>query len=449
MTGAKADISAKLNGMESFLLLLLGVGLCLDVPSARAYNEHEAWTERLGQYLFHGFKDLWNLPLPFTLFELLSYGSLLVILLIWGMQRGRLWLVLTASALIVPATAALAWISGVLRGHAMGLAFTQIHAIPMLAVWLGLGYFMGLRASNNLRVFRIIFYASLFKALYALYVYAFIFGMDMGDREYLIDHPSSIYLFCGMIYAFWQLLKREVSIPRKSLFLLALLAIGSAYGLNDRRASYAGVMIAALLLPWILPRNFRRDIWPLYRMGLVAALIGLVAFAIEAHDPYSFFGGLKSEILSSDVLSYRHIENFNLLSGVMQEPIFGMGFGTQYPQVIALPDISATFALFTAIPHNSLYFLWAFAGPLGIASFISLAWFSLILITRCGAWAKNSTQLFYAILALFLAAQWILFVYFDMGLLEVRSLMVFGLVIGSLYPQYALHIKDYYSEKLS
>lgn len=440
---------SKLSLLELLLLSLLTLALCLDSPSARAYNEHESWTELLGQYLFHGFKDLYSIPLPFTLFELLSFGLLFAVLTVHGYQKAKLWKSMLAAALIVPLAAGVAWFGGALRGNDMSLGLTQVHAIPMLPVWLALGYFIGLRPSNALRIFKILFYSSLFKAFYALYVYSVIYQGSMGEREFLIDHPSSIYLLCGMIFAVWQLLRKDLSPAKKSFFLLSLFAIGIVYLLNDRRASFAAVVAASLALPFILPARFRRDLWPLYRAGIVAVAIVLVGLAIDSSNPYSFTGGIKSEFLSQEFLSYRHIENFNLLSGVMDEPIFGMGFGTHYPQAIELPDISATFSLFTAIPHNTLYFLWTFAGPLGMAAFVSLAWVTIILIARCGSWARSSAQLFYAILALFLAAQWIVFVYFDMGLLEVRSLMVFGVVIGSLYPQYARHLKEFYHEKLA
>jgi hypothetical protein len=447
MTQGKRE--SKLSVLEQMLLTLMTLTLCLDSPSARAYNEHESWTELLGQFLFHGFKDLYSIPLPVTLFELLSFALFMAVLILWGFQKAQLWKTMLASAVLVPIAVGIAWVSGGLRGNDISLGLTQLHAVPMLPVWLTLGFYLGIRPSNCERIFQILFFSSLFKAFYALYVFIVIYQGSMGEREFLIDHPSSIYLLCGMLYGVWQILRRDLSLVKKFLFLVALFAIGSVYVLNDRRASFAGVALALLALPFILPTRFRADLWPLYRAAIGLGGIVLFGLALDSSNPYSFTGGLKSEFMSQEVLSYRHIENFNLLSGVMEDPIFGMGFGTHYPQVIELPDISATFSLFTAIPHNTLYFLWTFAGPLGMAAFTSLAWVTIILITRCGAWARTSAQLFYAILALFLAAQWIVFVYFDMGLLEVRSLMVFGIVIGSLYPQYARHLKELYHEKLA
>ncbi len=438
-----------MHKMENFLLVLLGAGLALDVPSSRAYNEYEAWTEVLGKFLFHGFKDLYGIPLPFTLFEILSYLSFLAVLMTFGLQWTKQWKLMAALALILPGAGVIGTISGELRGNAMTLALTQLHVVPLISVWLGLGYFMGLRPGNDLRIFRVIFHASLFKAVYALYVYIAIYEMRMGEREFLIDHPTSIYLVCGMIYAVWQLLRRDLGLLRKSLFLAALIGQATAYVLNDRRASFTGALIAILLLPWILPRRLRIGLGPLYRKCFGVGLIVAFLFALEASNPYSFIGGFKSEILSSESLTYRHIENFNLLSGVINAPWLGLGFGTEYPQVMKLPDISRTFPLFAAIPHNTLYFLWTFAGPLGIAGFCTFSCVVLVLITRCGCWARSSSQLFYAILALFLCAQWISFVFFDMGLLEVRSHMVFGLVIGSLFPQYARHIMEYVNENSS
>ncbi|MBC7660123.1 MAG: O-antigen ligase family protein [Chitinophagaceae bacterium] len=444
-----AKAHSRLHTMETFLLWFLGASLCLDAPSARAFNEYDSWTKAIGQFLFLGFKELFNIPIPFTPFELLSYGSLFAILCLWGTQRAHFWKVTVGVAVLVPLAGVWAWVSGVARGNEMALAFTQFHFIPLIPVWLALGYFMGLRPSNNLRIYRIFFWVMFVKCFYALCIYTFIYNMDMGTREYLIDHPTSIYIVCGMLYGFWQLLRADVALERKFFYAFALLIMGTAYIINDRRASYAGIIIAVLLVPMLLPHRLRRDVWTFYKIGIAAAAIIMGFFAIDASNPYSFSGGLKSELTASDSLSYRHIENFNLLSGVVLEPILGIGFGKEYPQVMQLPDISGTFSLFAAIPHNTLFFLWTYAGPIGIGCFATLLWMSMILIIRCGVWARSSNQLFYAILAHFLTAQWVMFVFFDMGLLEVRSLMVFGLVVGSLYPQYARHIKEYYDENLA
>jgi len=435
--------------LEKGLLVLLGVSLCLDVPSARAYNEHESWTEGLGKFLFHGFKDLYGIPLPFTLFEILTYLSFIAMIWTFGWPRAKFWNLMAGTAVLIPASAFFGALVGMVRGNSLSLAATQLHVIPLIAAWLALGYFLGQRHGNALRLFRIIFYTSLFKALYALYVFAFIYGMTMGGREFLIDHPTSIYLTGGIVFGIWQLLKRDVSLKAKSFFLLAILCQSAAYLLNDRRASFTGALIAVILVPWILPRKIRRDIWPIYCTGAAVAAVAVVFMALISSDPYSFFGGFKGEVLRTELLTYRHIENFNLLSGVIKEPLLGLGFGTTYPQTIPLPDISHTFSLFAAIPHNTLYFLWTFAGPLGIGAFVTFALTIMMLITRCGAWARTSCQLFYAVLALVICCQWMSYVLFDMGLLEARSHMVFGLIIGSLYPQYARHLMEYYDERIS
>ncbi|RYZ58288.1 MAG: hypothetical protein EOP07_07505 [Proteobacteria bacterium] len=86
---ARGKREESLSVLEHMLLTLMTLALCLDSPSARAYNEHESWTEILGQYLFHGFKDLYSIPLPFTLFELLSFALLALVLIVHGYQKAQ------------------------------------------------------------------------------------------------------------------------------------------------------------------------------------------------------------------------------------------------------------------------------------------------------------------------------------------------------------------------
>lgn len=158
------------------LLILFGAALFLDIPASRAYYEHNAWTEQLGRYLFHGIHEVYKIPLSFTLFEVLSYAAAGLILVRWGSQRSRFWLLLALSAMIIPLACAFGAMTGVLRGNTLSLAFSQLHFIPMIPVWMVIGYYLGTRPIELIRAARILFWVCIWRSLYAIYVFLFVYS---------------------------------------------------------------------------------------------------------------------------------------------------------------------------------------------------------------------------------------------------------------------------------
>lgn len=417
-----------------------GAAVFLDIPAAKAYNAHTAWTETLGRYLFHGVKELLGIPIPLTPFEVGSYLAVVLLATAYGWQRARLWLSLLLVGLLIPMATAFAALHGWMRGNSLDLAMTQLHFIPLLSAWLGVGYFVGTRPLLFGRLLRILFWVCLWRSVYALYVYAVPYRFSMGDNEYLIDHTVSIFLAAGMGYAAVQAWFHRGQ-PRVLLgYGGAFLLQAGPYLLNDRRASFAGLIAAGLLLPWILSPRLRRALLRPYKLGLALGL-GLIAFlSLKSTDQYGLVGAFKTETLGAKELTYRHIENYNLLVGMIQQPLLGLGFGTRFPKVIELPDISFAFELFDAIPHNSVYFLWSFGGPLGLASLMTLSSALLAVVTRVGRQCRSKSQILLAVTALIVSSQWLMYCLFDMGLLESRSLMLVGIFAGGLFPMYARNI---------
>lgn len=441
----KADTSRR-KGL--CLLIFSGLALFLDVTSSRSYYEYDAWTKEVGRFFFHGLAENWGIPLPTTVFEFGSYALFIVMLGLWGLQSSRVWRALTLCALLIPVAAIAGFLFGLVEGHSAGLGARQLRSLPFLCPWLFLGYFMGVRAQVMQTFFRMVFAIALWRSIYGLYIFATFFDFQMGEREYLIDHFSSIVLAAGLLYAAQQIFVAK-DLRVKYAYIMALLPMGWAFVLNDRRTSFAGVLAFGFFLPWIVPIGLRRRILPYYRWGAVMAVLGILVLGLSQIDTYGFLGGFKTEFAASEQLTYRHMENFNLLTAVVREPWTGLGFGTSYPQVMQLPDISSTFALFAAIPHNSVYFLWAFSGPFGIACLASLTSMAFIVIIRCGRWAQTQGALLHAFFGLLILCQWLMYAFYDMGLFEVRNSMLFGIVIGSLFPQYAHRIKEHYHAQLT
>ncbi|MCX6127711.1 MAG: hypothetical protein NTX25_01445, partial [Proteobacteria bacterium] len=387
--------------LPQYLLWLFTAALGLDIPAARAYNEHPAWTKYLGAYLFHGVKEMYLIPLPFTLFEILSYSAAGLILVRWGSQRARLWTCAFAMALLVPLVCAFATFTGFLRGNLLSMAFSQLHFVPMLSCWLLIGFYLGAHRGILPKAARIIFWVCVWRSCYALYVFFVIYHGNMGTREYLIDHASSIFFVAGMCYALFQTYMQRHQIGRMLGYLASFFLMLGPYVLNDRRASFLGVIVALMLVPWIVPSHFRKRMMPGYLCLAGAGIFWIIVKIAFNHDPNSLAGALQGAAGKSfQQLDYRKIENYNLMLGVIERPLLGLGFGTRFPQAVQLPDISFSFELFDAIPHNTFLFLWTFAGPLGVAALTTLATLLLLIIARVGRLARFPNELMLATLGL-------------------------------------------------
>ena len=428
--------------LDRLLLGLIAAALVCDVPAARAYLEHQAFTETLGRFLFQGGKELTGLPVPFTPFELLSYSLALFGLFLHSFPRSRLGQSLLLCALSLPLIGAYGFAIGGMRGHSLRLALTQLHFIPMIGTWLLLGSYVGTRPRLQGRVIRLLFWTSLWRATYAWYVYLFVFGGSLGEREYLIDHASSLFLALGMCYAGFQVLAQHRVRTRVCFYALSFLWILGPYVLNDRRASFAGVLVALGVLPWVLPPRMRLRLFPIYKRGVLGLGLILLVLVLRTNDINSLAGALRTEAIRTEELTYRHIENYDLMLGVIEQPFLGLGYGRYYPQVLALPDIAFAFPLFAAIPHNQVYYLWAFAGPLGIGALMMMSSGLWMLVVRCGRLALRPGQLLCALMGMVALSQWLMYVLFDMGLSESRSMMLVGIFAGSLFPNYARRVRD-------
>ncbi|HET9238323.1 MAG TPA: O-antigen ligase family protein [Oligoflexus sp.] len=419
------------------ILILLGLALFLDIPAARAYNEHSAWTAKIGRLLFHGINEVYGIPLSFTLFEVLSYGLAGLIMIRWGTQRSRLWLILALSAFLVPLACAMGTVTGILRGNVLGLAFSQLHFVPMIPIWLVIGYYLGMQPIFLQKAVRILFWICIWRSVYALYVFLFVYGGRMGTREYLIDHASSGFLAMALGYAGFQAFTQRENLRRLWAYGAAFALMLWPYILNDRRTSFVGLMAALLLVPFILPKAIRLRLRSTFRLALAVAVV-LVSYKVVFSKAPARLGQQEygEEVVDVGNLDYRQIENYNLMIGVIERPLLGLGFGTRFPQAVPLPDISFSFELFDAIPHNTLLYLWTFAGPFGIAGLMTASCFMMLVLSRVGQLARSKRELLLAFLGLITVTQWGMYVSFDMGLLESRTSMLMGVFAGGLFPVY-------------
>ncbi len=357
----------------------------------------------------------------------------------WKLWRvSRHFQVMLILALLVPAVESIAVLVGILKGRNIETAITLFRYIFIYPFAIYLGY-ASLRGVRDIKLlFGVVVACMLGKSAEALYLYYGVLNQNLRGYEYLMEHWTSDYMATAMtiIVAVW------VRHLRGRLPIWAALAgvavIGLPWILNDRRSSLFGVLLTIVLLPviWYHLLRLRHLAW----LGAAAlAGVGFVLLTWNAPPPLNFVASTfdsvlfpkPSELGGIYAFDYRELENFNLVTGLGLDPFLGMGLGSKFPKTAPMADISMWFPFWDSIPHNQLFATWAFAGPLGIAGLGTLAVMALAVSVRLARKLESPWAATLGVVTFTCVVRWLVWVYGDLGLIEVRLIGLVGVMIGA------------------
>ncbi len=436
---ALAPTLARLDDI-SLVATWLAVILLLDAPAGYPFWDYDPLTETLGTLVFESASKFLGLTgLRLTLVEAGSYALALWLAFVnnrhevLNLRFSGQFRFAAVMALLVPGTLLAFGAIGIIKGNDVALAMTQLRFVPLLACWTYIGYLACRRPQDTAVIFKVVVAAMVFKSLQGWFAYFFVFGADMGHREYLLEHLTSDQLATAMfvVLGAWYLFgARRVPTPA---VVAAVVLMGFAYLLNDRRASFVGVAMCFILLPVVYFRDLTRRHW-LALGAIVVLTVGFIAATWGAQGsigiPARAVESLMSDAAQGSAASYRELEDFNLYSAVMSHPIAGLGFGKRFEIIAPLPDISMVYENFDAIPHNNVLFTWVFAGPAGIAALGTFIAVAIAIMMRLGRDARDRYLQLFAFVGFTMVVRWSFYVYADIGLMENRTLALIGLAVG-------------------
>jgi hypothetical protein len=434
---ATAPTNPAERDLWAFLLVcvVMALALCLDSPGGRAFYDYNPWTEQAGMYFFASLAEAFGLSgVSVSLFEFFSIG-----LAVWyATQPSTKPLLigngLTNRALVICVSLMLAIgiLVGFSSGNDFGLMLTQTRAIVSLPVWLVIGA-NALTSSRRVWILLgVIAGATLFKAIQGLWCYYSFYGGLRGNREYLIEHVTSEFLgtsiLCVIGYL-WKVRLRNYILV--SACLAALVCYAAVFLINDRRSALVGLAFGLILLGSSLSRKVYRR----YLVHGVSLVLGFCFFLVVTWDMKGAIGfparTIKSLTDSSESSAgYRLVENANLLLAVAGQPVTGIGFGRRITMVYPLPDISGIYKEYDLVPHNTLLFVWTFAGPLGMAALCGFLAITIGLSLRLFRQGKDQSMVILGAIAAVIMVKAIAYIYADLGLREVRLLAEYGIVAG-------------------
>lgn len=411
----------------------------LDAPWGRAFQSWHPWTETVGRWFFASITEVLGIPgVPLSFFE---FCSLLICSMVLFRSNGNREIRQLRSdgaaksvILAIPLLIIVGATFGVLYGNDFSTILTQTRSMVTLPLWVFIGYTVFNRHSDQLRFYVVLVLAMIFKSLQGLYYHYIVLGGEKGEREFLVEHITSTFLVTAIFaLLFWAAIKYQRLMQRLFMIAIPISLLLAAFLLNDRRAALIGVLFSVVVLVVSLPIRMMIRLIPLTLLGAM----GICVFLVVTWDYRGALGFPAKTIRSlmdpeESSAGYRKVEDANLLLAVASEPLTGLGFGRRFPVIYELPDIAGIYAEFDLVPHNTLLYVWTFAGPTGMAAFG--VFMVLSLTTALRLWRSGPLQVVGVLggLGTIVLISGLVFIYADLGLREVRLMALMGSVAGGL-----------------
>jgi O-antigen ligase len=188
---------------------------------------------------------------------------------------------------------------------------------------------------------------------------------------------------------------------------------------NHRRTAWVevGAALAVLfaLTPWTRTKR------ALARVAVLSSPLALLYVAIGWGSTASIFQPVQMvrSIVDSDAdpsTAWRDWENYDLFYTLRQNPLFGTGYGHGYIEIVKLPDISQSYALYRFIPHNAILGLWAYGGLVGFTALWAMLVVGVFLAVRAHKHATKASDRAAALSALAAILVYLVHCFGDMGL---------------------------------
>lgn len=273
---------------------------------------------------------------------------------------------------------AFVFLSGMVRGGDVSMSLWQMDRVVYLPI-IFLLFHLGLRGpADHVALGKVIIAAATIRALLATYVIHTVYmPPDENGIVTILPYATSHHDSVLFATAFVLLLALVLSGARgKSLrvvwAVLPILVLGMIS--NHRRMVWVQVALVFLTLYLTTPTNPVRKKVRAIALAL-APILSIYAFAgwnseSSVFKPVHIMRSIIDSKSDNSTL-WRDIENYDLISTIRENPIFGTGYGHGYHEVVQLPPVDYSLELYC--PHNSILGLWGYCGYFGYAA-MTLLW---------------------------------------------------------------------------
>src|SRR5580658_1104972 len=318
------------------------------------------------------------------------------------------------------AGAAWMWAYGIAMGGAdVGSSLWQVQRVAYLPALVFLFQLAFRGPADTAALGKVIVSAACLKALLALYIRATV-APPAGETflAYATTHADSMLFavaFCAVLAHLIH--RRHGSRLFPIVLVLPLLVAGMVA--NGRRLAWVelvvGVATVVALTPWSSAKRtalrFAVGASPLF---LIYAIAGWSSGSAIFKPVQTLRSVVDSK--SDPSTLWRDLENYNLFFTLRHHGLLGTGYGHGYVEVIALPDVSSSYALYRFLPHNSVLGLWAYGGLVGFTALWTVVVVGLFLAARANRYAVNVDDRAVALTVLSTVVVYLAYCYGDLGL---------------------------------
>jgi hypothetical protein len=335
------------------------------------------------------------------------------------------------------AGAAWMWTYGMLRGDTdVASSLWQVQRVAYLPLLVFL-FQLGLKTTDDaIALGKVVVAAACLKASLAIYIRATV-PPPPGEPTllYATSHADSMLFavaFCSLLAHVLEGGARKQAL--KVAAVMALLIAGMVA--NGRRLAWvelaAGVLTVAALTRWSPAKRAA------LRMALASSPFAL-AYAVVgwssdsgAFEPVHTLRTVVDSKADPSTM-WRDLENYDLFYTLRYNAVLGTGYGHGYTEIIRLPDISNTYALYRFLPHNAILGLWAYGGLIGFTMLWTVIVVGVFLAARAYRHAVTPVHRTVALTAVSVIVVYLAYCYGDLGLGTWTSVFTVApaLAIGS------------------
>jgi hypothetical protein len=258
--------------------------------------------------------------------------------------------------------------------------------------------------------------------------------MPLLTGDGVFEHVDVIFLGSLLVLT---LLQNVFGGPRWQRILGLLTSPIAVYTLlaSERRAGYIAIIVAIAACIAVMAIAHRKAF---FIIGTTLLVVGAVYLPVFWNNT-GLLGQPARAIRSisqpdeRDAASnlYRDIERVNVIAGMNESPLIGVGFGQPFPFVAPLPDLS-WWIFWHYEPHHNILWVWLKTGAIGFMLFFTLMGGAIARGAYLAVKLTEPRMRVFALLTVACVVMTLVFCYVDLGLVSGRVTIMLGTLIGTM-----------------
>jgi hypothetical protein len=254
--------------------------------------------------------------------------------------------------------------------------------------------------------------------------------ITIGGGSYVTTHSDSLLSVVALlILGCWVLVRPSL----RSIFVTVLCSplIVAGLTVNNRRLAYVAAAMAVAVIFFVLTQQMRRRIYRVLLVALPVLLLYVAAAWNSDSDWAKPIRILRSVKIAADTSAQtRDIENFNLMTTAKRNPLFGIGIGKPYDEVVQAYTIADQFEAFLYVPHNSVLWLLSAGGVLGLGALWLPQFLAAFFAARLMRRARRDDERVLALVSLGYVVAYGVQAFGDMGIGSWMGALILGALLG-------------------